>query len=111
MRNPIVAAVTVLTILVVAAPALAAPPANDNFSGRVDMSTGGPTFSGTTAEATTETNENASGGQGKTVWYQFVPPSNGTYSFSTCGSNTDTILGAYTGLAFPLTQVVLNDEA
>ena len=49
----------------------------------------------------------------KSIWYAFTPPSSGTVTAYTLGSNYDTILSAYTGTCMALVPVVnaCNDDA
>lgn len=45
------------------------------------------------------------------IWYRWTAPSNGTVTFTTCGSTFDTVLAAYTGPAVDdLTYVSSNDD-
>jgi len=45
------------------------------------------------------------------IWYRWTAPSNGTVTFTTCGSTFDTLLAAYTGPAVDdLTYVSSNDD-
>ena len=50
--------------------------------------------------------------RGKSVWYRFTAPSNGTLTVNTFGSNYDTILAAYTGSCNSYTAVTgaCNDD-
>ena len=45
------------------------------------------------------------------VWYSFTPPSNGTVTIDTSGSDYDTVLAAYTGACGALTEVACNDDS
>ena len=48
---------------------------------------------------------------GGSIWYRWTAPSNGTVTFTTCGSTFDTVLAAYTGPAVDdLTNVWFNDD-
>jgi hypothetical protein len=47
---------------------------------------------------------------GGTIWYRYIAPADGTATFSTFGSNIDTILALYTGTRGNLTQVACNDD-
>jgi hypothetical protein len=53
------------------------------------------------------------GSRGKSVWYRFTAPSNGTLTANTFGSNYDTILAAYTGSCGAFTTVAgaCNDDS
>jgi hypothetical protein len=48
---------------------------------------------------------------GHTAWYSWTAPSTTNYTFTTCGSLIDTLLGVYTGAAHPLTLVADDDDA
>jgi hypothetical protein len=45
-----------------------------------------------------------------TVWYQYTPASNQNVSFSTQGSDYDTVLSVWTGTTHPLTELMCNDN-
>jgi len=53
------------------------------------------------------------GSRGKSVWYRFTAPGNGTLTANTFGSSYDTILAAYTGICGAFTAVpgACNDDA
>lgn len=46
-----------------------------------------------------------------TVWYRFIPPSDGTLSVNTFGSDYDTVLALWTGTRGSLTNVACNDDS
>lgn len=46
-----------------------------------------------------------------TVWYKYTPSTNQNVSFSTKGSDYDTVLSVWTGTGHPLTELVCNDNA
>jgi N-acetylneuraminic acid mutarotase len=46
----------------------------------------------------------------RTVWFQMVPPVTGRVTFSTFGSDYDTVLGVYTGSCGSLISVQCNDD-
>ena len=67
----------------------------------------------TNISATKETGEPNHGGTlgGASVWWQWSAPYSGTVTFSTAGSNFDTVLAAYTGATLPdLIMVAANDN-
>lgn len=72
------------------------------------------TVTGNTGVATTDGATNCPSGvaTGKDLWYNFSPPCNGTYRFSTCGSAFDTVLSIHTGCPGSASNVVIcNDDA
>jgi hypothetical protein len=78
-------------------------PSNDNFPGatitpsqQTATTTGSTTQSG---EPLSFACDSATVPIGKTVWYSYTPSTNGTLTFSTAGSDFDTIARAYTGNA------------
>ena len=81
--------------------ALAAVPANDNFTNAIAISGVSGSTSGTNANASTETGEPDLNGVAtvETVWYMWTAPADGAYSFTTAGSSFDAMLGVYTGNA------------
>jgi len=68
---------------------------------------------GSNVSATKESGEpdHAGNAGGKSIWYRWQAPSNGSVTFSTLGSNFDTLLGIYTGSSVnALTEVASNDD-
>ena len=52
------------------------------------------------------------GGRTASVWFEFTPPTAGSYEISTCGSSLDTVLVAVTGPACgPYSSLACNDDA
>jgi RTX calcium-binding nonapeptide repeat (4 copies) len=95
----LLAAVAAAAILMVTAgPAAAAPPLNDNFAARTTIPAVPFTEITSTAEATREPGEPDPdcGPIGKTVWYQYTPPTDTVLGASTLGSDFDTLLGVWT---------------
>ncbi|MGH9849095.1 MAG: MSCRAMM family protein, partial [Blastocatellia bacterium] len=91
-------------------------PANDNFDNAQTIS--GP-FSvdgaagGHNANATKEAGEGDHAGNpgGRSIWYRWQAPGAGAVTFSTAGSNLDTVLAVYTGESLStLTPVASNDD-
>ena len=76
-------------------------PANDAFANAASV--GAPPFTNartTHAAAVNEAGEpQVCGAAGKTVWYRFIPSSNGQRQIDTIGSNFDTVLSVFTGTA------------
>lgn len=57
-----------------------APPVNDNFADRIVLSGASGSENGTTVDATEEAGEpSLHGGVDRSVWYEFTPPTTGTY--------------------------------
>jgi PASTA domain len=106
-------------VLAVAAASLAGrasalPPANDSFDAAVELSGRSDAASGTNKDATKEIGEPAHAGEagGASVWFDWTAPAGGETVISTCGSDFDTLLAAYTGDAVnALTEVASNDDA
>ncbi len=81
-----------------------AEPSNDNFASARLLSGNSGVVTGTNLEATLqfESDEPDHGGDGagQSVWYRWTAPSSALYSFSTEGSDFDTVLAIYTGSTF-----------
>lgn len=92
----------------------AAVPANDDFDNpQVIGNAGQSQTSGNTVEATSEPGEpnHAGVSGGKSIWYSYAAPVTGTATFSTSGSDYDTVLAAYTGNSVGgLTTLASNDD-
>ncbi|HEX8549955.1 MAG TPA: pre-peptidase C-terminal domain-containing protein [Abditibacteriaceae bacterium] len=89
-------------------------PVNDDFAGATTISGASGQINGSNSNATRETNEpNHSGNAGgASIWYRWTAPANGSVTFSTLGSNFDTLLAAYSGTSVgALTQIAANDDA
>ncbi|MBX7245348.1 MAG: hypothetical protein K1X53_07600 [Candidatus Sumerlaeaceae bacterium] len=92
-----------------------ASPSNDFFDTPGDFGNAcfGTTITQTTICTTKETGEpnHAGNAGGHSVWYKWTSPTNGKVTFDTIGSNFDTLLAAYTGVAVnALTPVASNDD-
>src|ERR1700752_430285 len=95
-----------------ASPALAAPPANDDFNSATIVTEPIPfSDSVNTSEATTAGDDPDCFGQGPTVWYSFTPSQDMDVQVNTYGSDYDTTLSVYTGSQGNLTQIACNDDA
>lgn len=86
---------------------------NDMFANRRPLAGMSTTVTGSNAGATRESGEpniqNVSGG--KSVWWTWTAPVNGTVVISTSGSSFDTTLGVYRGTAVgSLSLVASNDD-
>lgn len=89
-------------------------PANDDFADAYLLEGNFGTTSGTTINATYESDEPFHAGNtgGASVWYYWNAPRQGLYRFDTLGSNFDTLLGIYTGTSVGnLSLVAENDQA
>ncbi|MFN2614598.1 MAG: Ig-like domain-containing protein, partial [Actinomycetota bacterium] len=89
------------------------PPANDAFGAATTLTGGSGSVAGTNVGATKQTGEplHAGNAGGRSVWFDWVAPGNGTIEFDTLGSNYDTLLGVYTGSAVnALTAVASSND-
>jgi PASTA domain-containing protein len=89
-------------------------PPNDDFVDAMDVSGPVGIVDGWTLGATKETGEPDHAGDpgGASIWYSWTAPASGRVTFSTLGSDFDTLLAAYTGSAVDaLTEVASNDNA
>ena len=90
-------------------------PANDNFASAIAINLSGSTatVTGYNTNATKEAGEPSHAGNvgGRSVWWKWTAPSNGTVILNTQGSLFDTTLGVYTGSAVnALTTITSNDD-
>ena len=85
---------------------------NDDFVDAQVLTGATGTASGSTTTASKEPGEPNHAFTGEaSIWYRWTAPSNGTVTFTTCGSTFDTVLAAYTGPAVDdLTNVWFNDD-
>ena len=112
------ATVTLPTFVVVAP-----PPANDNFASAITVTS--PSFSNTkdSSGATTEAADPTPAcsqnplipppatGRSNTIWYKFVPTSNGMANLDTIGSSYDSVLSVWSGTSqTALSPVACNDD-
>ena len=119
--RPLVAPTTLLALLVLALPAQAAPPANDNWANGPALSPTG-TLPATTVDATLEpgdTNFDDWSWRGVVgdVWFRWTATASGWVAFKTTNPdyegqpNVDTIAAVFTGSAVnALTRVAANDD-
>jgi Ca2+-binding RTX toxin-like protein len=70
-------------------------PVNDNFAGAIALTGGAGTHLGELEGATVEAGESVF--VGRTVWYSWTPPVDGTYKFSTAGSPADVLVDVWEG--------------
>src|SRR5262249_12965425 len=88
-------------------------PGNDNFGFAQVITGNAGSVSGNNVAATKETGEpdHAENEGGKSIWYRWTAPANGTWTFNTVGSSFDTLLAAYTGTNLgTLVAVASNDN-
>ena len=88
-------------------------PANDAFASAVSLSGTTFTLSGSNVGATSEVGEPRHAGQrgGRSVWWNWTAPSNGTLTIATTTSTFDTLLGIYTGsVVSSLARIGSNDD-
>jgi hypothetical protein len=106
-------AVVLGLVLVAPSPAVAAPPANDDFDNAV-------AFSAVPFEATEDTTEatvadddptDCVGGSTNTVWYSVTLAATTEIGVDTIGSDYDTVLSAWTGPRDALDLVACNDDS
>lgn len=98
MRHRLFLAVAVLA-LGLAAPAHAAPPANDNFESPQTLTTG-VAATGSTSQASAQAGEPDHAAfmyTGKSVWFRWTAPTTGVARIHSCGSYFDTTLAVYGG--------------
>jgi hypothetical protein len=99
-------------VIIAPAPAVAAPPANDDFDNAV-------VFTAVPFEATQDTTEateaaddpECAGGSTHTVWYAVTLSTTTEIGVDTFGSDYDTVLSAWTGPRGALQQVACNDDS
>ena len=87
-------------------------PANDQFAKAQTLDASAILISGETNGATKETGEPAHAGNvgGKSVWYQWTSPDQGTWTIDTSGSDFDTLLAVYTGSSVSDLSMVVSDD-
>jgi len=83
--------------MALAAPALAAPPTNDNFAAALALAGLTGSTAGDLTDATLEHGEKGSGRGSNSVWWSWQAPVAGWYAFDTSGSSCDTMLGVWQG--------------
>lgn len=87
---------------------------NDDFADAIELQGESGVAYGSNVGATTEAGEpdHAGCGSTKTVWWTWTPGRSGTATFTTEGSNFDTVLAVYTGATLgSLVEVDSNDDA
>jgi len=106
-----VATATAFGLLVLAAPAALAQPANDDFASATVITTLPFGASENTSDATFDPTDPFGCTSNGSVWFAYTPTSNGTIVADTVGSNYDTVLSAWTGTQGALTLHACNDDA
>ena len=86
-------------------------PPNDNFADAVVLPGASGARAGDTANgATTELGEDVFASL-QSVWYQWTPPADGTYKFSTVGSGFDSLMAIYSGTSLEDIELIeVNDD-
>jgi hypothetical protein len=90
-----------------------AQPANDNFASSTLVANAAGSIAGSNVNATKEAGEpnHAGNAGGRSIWYRWTAPSNGTVTFNTAGSSFDTLMGVYLGGAVnSLVTIASNDD-
>ena len=103
-------AVLLVALIVPVTGALAAPPANDDFSSAVGITTLPYSNVVLTNEATSDATDPNCFGGARTVWYSLSAAEDARISVDTLESNYDTTIGIYTGAEVALTEVACNDN-
>ncbi|MGA3171626.1 MAG: immunoglobulin domain-containing protein [Chthoniobacteraceae bacterium] len=88
-------------------------PANDDFANSTPLAGATVHVTGANVGATREPGEPEIEGNpgGASVWWNWTPPVTGVYAVSTLGSNFDTLLAVFTGIAVnDLSLVAQNDD-
>jgi Calcineurin-like phosphoesterase len=94
-------------------PSTSSAPPNDAFASAQPIDGPGGSTAGSTFGATKETGEPNHGGNegGKSVWFRWTAPYDGTFTFTTDQSQFNTLLGVYQGIDVgSLARVVGSDD-
>jgi len=88
------------------------PAWNNNLDRAIPLTGMSGSVHGSTRGATRQAGEPQHAGVNGTnsIWYTWIAPTNGSFTFSTIGSGFDTLLAVYTGAAYPLTLVAENNN-
>lgn len=91
----------------------AAPPGNDRPAAATRLSGYSGSVVATNVGATVDSGERTPAGKpgGRSVWFSWTAPVSGPITFDTCGSDTDTLLGVYTGSPTSVTSLVAVGES
>ena len=101
--------VVVALATMIASPAYAAAPSNDDIVNAIVVS--GTPYSDTVDTSEASVADGDSGCGAATVWYTFTPTTDGAYAFTTIGSDYDTMLALFEGSPGNLTLLACNDDA
>ena len=104
------AAATAFGLLVLAAPAAFAQPANDSFDSPTVISAVPFSTSENTSDATSDPADPFGCSNNGSVWFAYTPAADETLRADTFGSSYDTVLSAWTGTAGALNQLACNDD-
>jgi hypothetical protein len=88
-------------------------PLNDDFADAIALAGDSGSAVGSNIDATAQTGEppHAGVGGGSSVWWRWRAPQSGTATFSTFGSDYDSVLAVYTGSGVrQLSEVASNDD-
>ena len=103
----------VLAVLGACVSGAGAQPANDQFTNAISIGGFVGSVNGTTTDATSEAGEPnhfPSTVTGRSAWYSWVAPVDGTVTFDTQGSTFDTILAVYTGSSVSALNLIQSDD-
>ena len=89
-----------------------APPVNDRVAAATPLSGYAGSVATSNAGATQELGEKSPAGKpgGRSIWFSWTAPVTGPMAFDTCGSDTDTLLGVFTGSTTSLAALVSRGE-
>jgi Ca2+-binding RTX toxin-like protein len=106
--------ITAVAVTLFAPQVAPAAPTNDNFAAATAISDSDGLVRGSNTGSSKELGEpaHATNPGGRSVWFAWTPPVDGTYVFDTFGSSFDTLLAVYTGTDLAsLVEVASNDDA
>lgn len=89
-------------------------PANDACEGAAVLTLGVPLTGSNCPASSDQTVSCAFSGPTntrRTVWFAFTPAHTAAYTFNTCGSSFDTLLGVFSGSCGALVEVACNDDS
>ena len=90
---------------------VSSPPANDQCSGAITLSSGvAATLNTATATSTGDPTPSCVSSAINGVWYKVTPAASGTITVSSCVSSFDTVIGIYTGGCGSLTEIASDDD-
>ena len=93
----------------------AATPSNDDFAAATVINSAPFNTTQETSAATTAADDPSftcvTGQRNATVWFKYIPPSNGKLSVNTIGSSYDTVLGIWNGTQGALTSIACDDDS